>query len=182
MRKYVANAVIAAVVALVVGHVDLGRIIDLLRVSPAHANQSNTWSPTTGTVSGLQLTNNYNSAFSAVNSSNSGSSAPANDVSAAAVRGQWWLNTSGSNPFAAQFYDGTNWRTVFWQDTTNHTVWLGGGPAVAIASLPTCNATNSQMRASVTNGVTSPAFLGTVSTTGAVVAPVFCNGTAWVYG
>lgn len=38
------------------------------------------------------------------------------------------------------------------------------------------------MRAYVTNGQTTPTFLGTVSTTGAVTAPVFYNGTAWVYG
>lgn len=51
-----------------------------------------------------------------------------------------------------------------------------------IASLPTCNSTSQGARYYVTNGQTTPTFLGTVSTTGAVVAPVFCNGSAWVYG
>jgi hypothetical protein len=48
-----------------------------------------------------------------------------------------------------------------------------------IATLPTGVV---GMRAYVTNGQTSPTYLGAVSTTGAVTAPVFYNGTAWVYG
>jgi hypothetical protein len=51
-----------------------------------------------------------------------------------------------------------------------------------IASLPTCNSAIQGARAHVTNGQTSPSFLGAVSTLGSVVAPVFCNGSAWVYG
>jgi hypothetical protein len=55
-------------------------------------------------------------------------------------------------------------------------------PPSTIAALPTCNAAAQGLRGTVTNGQTTPTFLGTVSTTGAVVAPVFCNGTAWLYG
>jgi hypothetical protein len=51
-----------------------------------------------------------------------------------------------------------------------------------IGTLPTCNGGIEGFRAFVTNGQTTPTFLGTVSTTGAVVAPVFCNGSGWVYG
>lgn len=63
--------------------------------------------------------------------------------------------------------------------------WFGtylntGG--VAIGSLPACGVGIEGARMYVTNGATSPTFLGTVSATGAVIAPVFCNGTAWVYG
>jgi hypothetical protein len=50
-----------------------------------------------------------------------------------------------------------------------------------IASLPACNSGLEGAFTYVTNGVTSPSYLGTVSTTGSTVAPVFCNGTAWVY-
>jgi hypothetical protein len=56
-----------------------------------------------------------------------------------------------------------------------------GLQAYAIAGLPTCNSTSKGAHSYVTNGVTSPTFLATVSTTGAVVAPVFCNGTNWIY-
>lgn len=61
----------------------------------------------------------------------------------------------------------------------NGTVGTGG---FLISGLPTCNGGTQGLRAFVTNGATSPAFLGTVSATGAVIAPVFCNGTAWIYG
>lgn len=50
-----------------------------------------------------------------------------------------------------------------------------------ISGLPTCNGGAEGLIEYVTNGQTSPTFLGTVSTTGAVVAPVFCNGTNWLY-
>jgi hypothetical protein len=50
-----------------------------------------------------------------------------------------------------------------------------------IAGLPTCNTAAQGMNTYVTNGVTSPTYLGTVSTTGSTTAPVTCNGTAWVY-
>jgi hypothetical protein len=51
----------------------------------------------------------------------------------------------------------------------------------AIASLPTCNRSSQGMQTFVTNGQTTPTYLGTVSTTGSVIAPVFCNGSNWVY-
>ena len=55
-------------------------------------------------------------------------------------------------------------------------------PPSTIAALPTCNAAATGLRGTVTNGQTTPTFLGTVATTGAVIAPVFCNGVSWIYG
>ena len=54
--------------------------------------------------------------------------------------------------------------------------------AYTISALPTCNSTYKGARATVTNGAGSPSFLGTVSTTGSTIAPVFCNGSNWLYG
>jgi hypothetical protein len=51
-----------------------------------------------------------------------------------------------------------------------------------IGTLPSCGAGQTGLRTYVTNGQTTPGFLGTVSSTGGVTAPVFCNGSAWVYG
>ena len=48
-------------------------------------------------------------------------------------------------------------------------------------TLPTCNGALKGASAYVNNGQASPPYLGAVSTTGAVVAPVFCNGSGWVY-
>lgn len=58
-------------------------------------------------------------------------------------------------------------------------VTLGIFYSAAGTPLPTCNATLSGSRASVTDA-TSPTYLGTYTSGGAVHAPVFCNGTAWV--
>jgi hypothetical protein len=55
-------------------------------------------------------------------------------------------------------------------------------PVSTIAALPTCSTATQGMRGTVTNGQTTPTFMLAVTTTGAVVAPVFCNGTAWLYG
>lgn len=102
----------------------------------SYANQSNTWSPTTGQVSGIQISTNYNNAFSAIQSCNSGGAAPTNDQSLAPVQGQCWLNTS-TTPFTLQQYDGTQWITLGWMDTTNHQ-WIpnqaGGIGTVASAT------------------------------------------------
>lgn len=55
-------------------------------------------------------------------------------------------------------------------------------PAVLIASLPSCVGGLAGARSAVTNGVATPTFGSTVSTTGAVWSPVVCNGTNWIYG
>jgi hypothetical protein len=52
---------------------------------------------------------------------------------------------------------------------------------VAIASLPSCTGGTTGMFAVVNNGATSPTYNATVSATGAVTVPVFCNGTNWTY-
>ena len=48
-----------------------------------------------------------------------------------------------------------------------------------VASLPTCNTSAAGQQAYVTNAL-SPTFLATVASGGAVVVPVFCNGSAWI--
>jgi len=67
---------------------------------------------------------------------------------------------------------------------SNGTTWIVEAcpPLVTtIANLPAA-ASYQGARATVTNGQATPTFLGAVSTTGAVVAPVFSNGTSWIYG
>lgn len=58
----------------------------------------------------------------------------------------------------------------------------GGTPRLQsslVANLPTCNASAAGLQSYVTNA-TSPTFLTAVVGGGAVVAPVFCNGSAWI--
>jgi hypothetical protein len=89
--------------------------------------------PTTGTVTGLNLSTNINNAFAALQSMNSGGTAPSSPT-----LGQLWLNTSTS-PNTVALYDGTNWNSVGWLDTLNH-LWVsnnGGGIGTAIPSAGT---------------------------------------------
>jgi hypothetical protein len=135
------------------------------------ANQSNTWSPTTGTVSGLQLTTNYNNAFSALLSSNSGSSAPANDQTAAAVKGQWWLDTTAAL-HTLKFYDGASWATVANLDTTNH-AWIPSvsSPIETVASAGTADLCGTGVLQAINitiSGTTTITSLGTSCVNGQI--------------
>jgi hypothetical protein len=61
------------------------------------------------------------------------------------------------------------------------------GPVIGdgtISGLPICNSGLIGTRTYITNGQNNPAWLSIVLTapTGSTVAPVFCNGTNWVYG
>ena len=51
----------------------------------------------------------------------------------------------------------------------------------SIVTLPTCGTSLRGAIAYVTNGQATPPYLGAVSTTGSTIAPVFCNGSGWVY-
>lgn len=53
-----------------------------------------------------------------------------------------------------------------------------GLQAYTVTGLPTCNAAAKLLRAAVTDA-TSPTYNGALTGGGAVVVPVFCNGTAW---
>lgn len=50
-----------------------------------------------------------------------------------------------------------------------------------VATLPACTAPDQGRRSQVSDA-TAPTFLGTLTGGGAVVTPVFCNGSAWVAG
>lgn len=105
--------------------------------SASFAAQGSGCMPTTGTVSGLTFAQDVNAAIAALISSNSGASAPATDCSAAAVKGQVWLDNS-TTPNVLRQYDGTSWVFLGALDSSNH-LWappIGGGTAT-IASAST---------------------------------------------
>lgn len=81
-----------------------------------------------------------------------------------------------------QFYGGSGGTTLLSQISN---IGVVQGLPVAIASLPTCGASIVGSSSWVNNGVTSPTYHATVSTTGTGTWPVYCtyNGTsyAWVY-
>src|SRR6266700_2960658 len=131
----------------------------LALLAPAAADQSTLSSPTTGTVSGLQLTNNYNNALNALNTCNSGNSAPANQLSGVPSKGNCWLDTSAT-PNLLKMYDGTSWLLIAYLDTTNH-VWtpiVAGGTVNTVASAATtdlCSTQPAYVQVSGTTTITS---------------------------
>lgn len=90
---------------------------------------------------------------------------------------------SGTSPIIAAQGADTNINLSLSGKGTGSVVAAGaiGTAGYLISGLPTCNGGNEGLSAYVTNGATSPTYLSTVSATGSTVAPVFCNGSNWVY-
>lgn len=131
-----------------------------------YADQSNTWSPTTGTVSGLQLTTNFNNAFKAIQTCNSGATAPNNDISGGPVKGQCWLDTS-TTPNTFNRYDGASWTVQGYIDVSAH-LWLPvtGAGAATIASATTTDIGANKNFALTISGVTTITSLGSTNSAG----------------
>ena len=105
-------------------------------------SQAQQWISTSGTLSGTALVNDYNAAIDAIATMNSGATAPpaANQLSGSLSAGNSWYNTSTG---AVSVYDGAQWLTIGYLDTTNH-IWnpiVGGGNngGTAVASAATTN-------------------------------------------
>ena len=124
----------------------------------ALASQNPLLSPTTGTVSGLQLTDNYNAALDSLNTLNSGASAPTNQLTGSPSAGNVWYNTSTG---AVSIFDGTDWLTIGYIDASNHvfTPIVGGGAATNVASATTTNLCGSS------GGAPTQSFLTITGTT-----------------
>lgn len=132
-------------------------------------SQGSTSSPTTGTVTGLNLSNNYNAAFQAQQSLNSGSASPTNDISGAAVLGQWWGDTSTAGKIRVKMFDGVSWLPFGVHDTTNH-IWqpvVGGGVAT-LASASTTDLGSVDPAAVTISGTTTITSFGTTGVTGQI--------------
>jgi hypothetical protein len=116
----------------------LAGALSLGLMTAAPASQGSGCMPTTGTVSGLTFAQSVNAALAALTSLFSGASAPATDCSAAAVKGQPWVDTSVT-PNVVRQYDGTAWVALGALDGTNH-LWMppvGGGSASITAGTTT---------------------------------------------
>jgi hypothetical protein len=142
----------------------------MLALTPAAsmASQNQLSSPTTGTVSGLQLSNNYNSALDSVNTCNSGASAPTNQLSSSASLGNCWWNTSTN---ALGYNDGSaNWPNLGWFDTVNH-YWMaltGGGAINNIASSGTTDLCSQKPTTVTVTGTTTITSFGSTCQVGQI--------------
>jgi hypothetical protein len=114
-------------------------IIGAMLALPVTASQAPLFNPTSGSLPGLTMVQNFNTAIDAVASCNSGGSSPtAQFLSGAASLGNCWLNTTNNS---VNIYDGTNWNTVAWVDAVNHLIigQIGGGGQSTVASASTAN-------------------------------------------
>ena len=147
----------------------------------AMASQNSLMSPTTGTVSGLQVTNNYNGALDSVNTCNSGATAPTNQLSGSASLGNCWLNTT-SSPFPWNMFDGSNWVPSAWLDTVAHAwnVQIGGGVAT-IASASTVDLCSTPRNYLTISGTTTITSFGSTCPAGVVKLVTFSGALILTY-
>lgn len=116
----------------------LALILAVGPIAPSHALQSPLFSPNTGTVSGLALTNNFNGALDSLNTSNSGNSAPANQLSGSPSLGNTWLNTTAA-PYPWNIHDGNgSYLPRGYVDPSNHIfIPITGGGTATVSSAAT---------------------------------------------
>jgi len=105
---------------------------------PALAAQGTVCMPVSGTVSGVQFSEDISAGLAALISSNSGASAPTNGCGSIAVAGQLWYDTAGAYP-SWKISDGADWLGIGFVDPTNHIFMpqIGGGIATLIAASTT---------------------------------------------
>jgi microcystin-dependent protein len=139
-------------------------------------------SPTTGTVSGLQLTNSYNNALDSLNTCNSGASAPSNQLSGSPSLGNCWINTT-SAPYPVYFHDGAgNWLLRGFIDPSAH-LWvppLGGGTGT-IASGPTTDLGSIPQAVVNVTGTTTITSFGTSAAKGTLRVLIFAGSLTLGY-
>lgn len=149
----------------------------LFAAGAAQASQGSTCMATTGIVSGLTFAQAINTAMNALQSANSGSSAPTNTCAGAPVAGQLWLDTSVS-PNILKMYDGSStWLQIGRVDATQH-IWVppvaGGAGAVTAASTTNlCTAADGLQTVSGNTTITS---FGSSCVTGQIKYLIF-SGT-----
>ena len=142
--------------------------------APASADQSSLTSPTTGTVSGVQLTNNYNAALNALATCNSGSSAPVNASGGVPIAGQCWLNTANSAKYLLEVYDGSSWLVEGALDTVAHLYEpvVGAGAATLSSAATVDLGANAQFLLTI-SGTTTISSFGSSAAAGNVKSVVF---------
>jgi len=155
--------------------------------SAALAAQGSGCMPTSGTVSGLTLVQDINAGIAALISSNSGATAPATDCTAVAVKGQLWLDTSGT-PNILKIYDGANWLALGAVDTSGH-LWkppVGGGSETLASATTTdlCSVAGSYVSITGTTTITgfsNTCVAGTMKFVSFVSTPIVTyNGTSLI--
>lgn len=154
----------------------------VIALAPAFASQNALFSPTTGTVSGLNLTNSFNNAIDSLNTMNSGASAPTNQLSGTPSLGNRWCNTTAS-PYPCNVYDGSQWLPPFYIDAINHVLdmQMGGGVGtIGAASTTDLCSSLPQNRITITGSTTISSF-GSTCPAGVIKIITFSGTPALTY-
>jgi microcystin-dependent protein len=106
-------------------------------LAPALGSQNSLVMPVTGTVSGVQLSNNITNALDSLLTCNLGPVAPTNQSNGTAEEGQCWIDTSGGRPFKKKYFSQSGWLNPAGYFDDSNLIWtppIGGGEAVLVAA------------------------------------------------
>lgn len=147
----------------------------LLLAGPAQADQASIVGPTVGPKNMTEVMTAVNAALLAIQSCNSGTSAPANGPGAAPKAFQCWADTSASPVITYKTYDGTSW-VAFGQLNTSTHVWTPYRNGALVAAVAT-----SSSAADLTTGILPAARLPapTASALGGVQSKT-CSASQWL--
>jgi hypothetical protein len=107
----------------------------ILFAAPVRAEQGTIVGPIVGPKTMTEVMTVLNAAMLAIQSCNSGTSAPANGVGGTPTHFECWADTT-SNPVLFKRYDNTSWVTFGALDTSTHvwTPYRNGSPIAAVAT------------------------------------------------
>jgi hypothetical protein len=160
--RSVGTLAIASVQALIVG---------AMLALPIAASQAPLFNPTTGTLSGLSMVQNYNNANDALATCNSGAAAPTTQfLSGSPSNSNCWDDTSTANWVKHKIYMAGNWVVTAYYDLTNslYTGIVGGGAVNNVASATTTDLCS-----------VNPAYLNITGTTAITSFGTTCQTGAW---
>ncbi len=112
----------------------------MLFAAPVRAEQGTIVGPVVGPKTMTDVMTTLNAALLAIQSCNSGTSAPANGVGGLPTRYQCWMDTT-TNPSLYKIYDGTSWITLGTINTSTHAwlPYLTGGVSGGVPFFSTTN-------------------------------------------
>ena len=114
-------------------------IIGAMLALPLAASQNPLFNPTSGTLSGLTMVQNFNNAIDSLNTCNSGGSTPANQLAGAPSNSNCWDDTSTPGWIKHKLYLGGSWVVAAYYDLTNalYTGIVGGGAINTVTAAAT---------------------------------------------
>jgi Phage Tail Collar Domain len=139
-------------------------------LAPALGSQNSLVMPVTGTVSGVQLSNNITNALDALLTHNLGAVAPTNQSNGAPEEGQFWVDSSAGRPFKLKAFSLSGWLTPLGAFDNTNLIWtppIGGGEAVLVAA-PTVDLGSVPQAAARVDGNTTITSFGSSAVIGTI--------------